>query len=127
MAAACEGVPDLMFASADAAADPLVEAGRASVVDAGGTMNGTDETDAATQTDAASEAMAAVDSGSPRMGATGCPSNPPMGVTCCGTVACWGSASECSCMACAKCSGQEVCCPSYGHSTHCSDSFNHCY
>jgi len=45
--------------------------------------------------------------------ANGCPSSPPPGAICCGTVACKGNQQQCNCTECAFCSTQGgVCCPS---------------
>jgi hypothetical protein len=116
---ACEGVPNLRFASADDAASPPA-------TDEDATIGAIDSSSGATIPDATIPADAEKadahtvpqDSASPPPQSdsapppAGCPGNPPAGVTCCDSVACKGSAAQCNCTECAFCANEGFCCPS---------------
>jgi hypothetical protein len=95
---ACSSVPDVSFQDGDAASLP-----------------GTGTADAAADgTTSAADASSGDAGGRPATdAATGCPSNPPNGGICCGSLSCIGcKASDCSSCQQKACSGSTVCCAS---------------
>jgi hypothetical protein len=126
----CEGVPDLVFApTEDASTSSPASTPDATILTAdGSSVAPTPDSALASFDDGASADALFDDAQGPTLpldaaqpppasdGApppvTGCPNNPPGGVTCCGAVACKGDAKDCNCGECAFCASEGFCCPS---------------
>jgi hypothetical protein len=145
---ACEGVPDLRFAGDDGSAPGSANTPDATIVtfdgasSSGGSSPGTGSSSGGTvqdatapdedapgtpiPLDAATPPPPVTDGATPPL--TGCPGHPAGGVTCCGSVACKGTAQQCNCNECSFCASEGFCCPS----THpppgfCATSLSACH